>query len=97
MSAIDSPATDFTLLDLYRAIDWSGVSQSLEKWAETNPSENFEGEEVFRSKFRMVLLDEALHSTEPSRQKDAQTWLERAGVWGQVLDFYRDHGLMENG
>lgn len=91
----------FTLKDLYDALDWSGVQATEEKWlAENehvaNASEKLTGEPDFLAKFRMVLLDEALHSDQYLRQTEAIIWLKRAGIWHQVVHFYEEHGLMAN-
>ena len=107
MSAIASQDTEdytenpetLTLLDLYQALDWSGVEQAEKEWLETNEqvsdlSEKYTAELDFKAKFRMVLLDEALHSEDMSRMVAAKQWLKRAGVWSQVKNFYFVRGLL---
>lgn len=107
MSAIQSPAIDptpvpgvaLTLLDLYQALDWSGIKEREADWLATSEqvaesAERFTAEPDFQAKFRMVLLDEALHGEDEKRRYEAQLWLKRAGVWYQLLRYYQEHGLL---
>ncbi len=107
MSAIASPAIDptpiegyqLTLKDLYETLDWSGVEETEERWIGEqehldDQSERLTGEPDFKAKFRMVLIDEALHGKYDKRKWEARSWLRRAGIWHQVVHYYEEHGLI---
>lgn len=92
----------WTLRDLYDALDWSAVEATEQQWLEGHEqaAAQLEGHTIdldFRTKFRLAILEEAVQGTDEARQLDARKWLQRAGVWPSVLRFYREHGLLSDG
>jgi hypothetical protein len=89
-----SPATDEpTLEDLYNALDWSKSEEALRSFYQTSGRSDERENEVFRKRFRCVLLQEALYGEELTVRQAAQYFLCLAGVWDQVASFCKARGL----
>ena len=88
--------SDLTFGDLWRALDWSGVEDEAERWVAENPSEHETNDESKR-KLRVVFVEQALWGEDGERKQEARGLLHAAGIWIQIIAFYKLNGLIIEG
>ena len=75
-------ATDSTVGDLYRHLDWSQAETAA---METMGDTEFAVHPDFKRRYRLTLLDEGLFGA-GARRDAARTLLASIGVWSQVVN-----------